>query len=90
LGEYKKLVGLNEPEAKLAYIQQCRLLPTYGATFFHVKGRSAGIMFVPRLLGISKDAITVLDPKSKLVLQSWPVEDIHNWACTPNTFSLAS
>ena len=91
LGEYKELKKRTEPEAKLAYIQQCCLLPPYGATLFHVKERPAGRRrLVPRVLGISKDAVIVLDVKTKHVLKSWPIVSVHNGACTPNTFSMAS
>ena len=87
--EFNKLQRLTEPEAKFAYIQLCRSLPTYGITIFHVKERSK-IKLVPILLGISKDAIMTLDGKTKCIVNSWPLCTVHSWAQTPNTFSLVS
>ena len=87
--EYNKLQRLTEPEAKFAYIQLCRSLPTYGITIFHVKERSK-MKLVPILLGISKDAIMTLDLKTKCIVNSWPLCVVHSWAQTPNIFSLVS
>ena len=89
--EYKKLQSLTEPDAKVAYINQCHLSPTYGFTFFLVNEKTVGKMkFVPRLFGISKDAIMTLDVNTKQILQTWPLNAVHNWAPGHNTFSLAS
>ena len=87
--EYEKLQRFTESEAKFAYIQLCRSLPTYGITIFHVKERSK-IKLVPILLGISKDTIMTLDLKAKCVVNSWPLNTVHSWAQTSNTFSLVS
>lgn len=35
--EHKKLIGVNELDAKVRYTQLCRSLKTYGITFFLVK-----------------------------------------------------
>ena len=89
--EYKKFHSLTEPEAKLAYIKQCCSLPTYAFTFFLVNEKLVGkTKFVPRLLGISKDVIAILDVNSKHMLQTWALNAVHNWAMGRNTFSLAS
>lgn len=35
--EYKKLTGENEQEMKFRYIEKCRMLSTYGISFFALK-----------------------------------------------------
>lgn len=42
LDEWKKLVGMNEVNAKFRYVQLCRSLKTYGMTVFVVKDRFPG------------------------------------------------
>lgn len=39
LAEWKKLVGMNEINARFRYVQLCRSLKTYGMTIFKVKVR---------------------------------------------------
>ena len=87
--EYEKLQKLTESEAKFAYIQLCRSLPTYGITIFLVNKREK-MKFVPILLGISKDTIMSLDLKTKRITNSWPLYTVHSWAKTSNIFSLVS
>ena len=91
MNEYEKLWRFTEPEAKFAYIQQCRSLPTYGLTIFHVKKKAFEKMkLIPILLGIKRDAIITLEVKTKCVADSWPLQRVHSWAQTPNTFVLVS
>ncbi|KAL7676223.1 hypothetical protein ACOME3_002479 [Neoechinorhynchus agilis] len=61
--EHMKHAGLNEFDAKLAYVNQCRALfpDSYGFTFFVVKERVQGKgKLVNRLLGISNFETTCI------------------------------
>jgi talin len=61
-------VGLLEVDAKVKYTQLARSLKTYGITFFLVKEKVKGKnKLVPRLLGITKEAVVRVDEKTKEV-----------------------
>lgn len=59
---------LDEHEAKHQYIKSARSLKTYGVTFFLVKEKMRGKnKMVPRLFGVSKNAVLRLDENTKEV-----------------------
>lgn len=43
---------------------------------------------VPRLFGVTKDAVLRLDEKTKEILKVWPLTSVRRWAASPNTFTL--
>ena len=50
-----------------------------------LKGRNK---LVPRLLGVTKEAVLRLDEKTKEILKEWPLTTVRRWAASPNTFTL--
>lgn len=87
--EYRKLHGMTELNAKFRYIQLGRSLKTYGVTFFLVKEKLHGKnKLVPRLLGITRDAIMRVDERTKEIIRSWPLTTVRRWAASPNSFTL--
>ncbi|XP_043217689.1 talin-2-like isoform X2 [Amphibalanus amphitrite] len=87
--EHKKYEGKNELDAKVEYVKEARALPTYGVSFFLVKEKLKGRnKLVPRLLGVTKEAVLRLDEKTKEILKEWPLTTVRRWAASPNTFTL--
>ncbi|XP_055338721.1 talin-1-like isoform X2 [Paramacrobiotus metropolitanus] len=87
--KWKEHQNLNELDAKNKYIKMARSLKTYGVTFFLVKEKMKGKnKMVPRLFGVSRNAVMRLDERSKEILDTWPMTWIKRWAVTSNTFSL--
>lgn len=76
--------------AKKRYCEICTSLPTYDVTFFIVKERVSinERKLVTRLFGVSKDCVMCVDYKSKIVLKSWPLEQLRRWAASPTTFNI--
>ena len=52
-----------------------------------LKGRNK---LVPRLLGVTKEAVLRLDEKTKEILKEWPLTTVRRWAASPNTFTLGT
>ncbi|XP_037077227.1 LOW QUALITY PROTEIN: talin-2-like [Pollicipes pollicipes] len=87
--EHKNYSELNELDAKVQYVKEARDLPTYGVSFFLVKEKLKGRnKLVPRLLGVTKEAVLRLDEKTKEILKEWPLTTVRRWAASPNTFTL--
>ncbi|XP_071826675.1 talin-1-like isoform X5 [Apostichopus japonicus] len=87
--EHKKLLGVNELDAKVRYTQLCRSLKTYGITFFLVKEKMKGKnKLVPRLLGINKESVVRVDERTKEILKTWPLTHVRRWAASPKSFTL--
>ena len=60
-------------------------------TFFLVrepKKKWTTTKLVPRLLGITKNAVIRLDEKSKEVIQEWPLDHIQSYYNSENFFTL--
>ncbi|XP_053619003.1 talin-2-like isoform X2 [Plodia interpunctella] len=89
--EYKKHQGLSSIDAKHLYTKTARALPTYGVTFFVVKEKQqkGKKKLVPRLLGISANAILRLDEETKEILQSWALTQVMSYQVgKSHTFTL--
>jgi len=87
--EFRKLVGTSDINAKYRYVQLCRSLKTYGLTIFHTKERMKGQKKpVPKLLGITRDAILRLDAETKEVEHEYPLTHLRRWAASPASFTL--
>ncbi|XP_060807552.1 talin-1 isoform X2 [Amyelois transitella] len=91
LKEYQKHQGLSDLEAKHLYTKTARELPTYGVTFFVVKEKQqkGKKKLVPRLLGISANAVLRLDEETKEILQAWPLTQVKSYQVgKSHTFTL--
>jgi len=65
--EWKKLVGMNETNARFRYVQLCRSLKTYGMTVFTVKERVPGKKKLEKaLLSFTRDTIMRMEFETKV------------------------
>ena len=91
LKEHMKVEHLKPIEAMLSYIQLCQSLPTYGVTYFMVKRKLKGRLWMtPALIGVRKDSIMVLDISTKDVTCSWPLMTVQSWGFNNKIFSVVS
>ncbi|KAI1729780.1 FERM central domain-containing protein [Ditylenchus destructor] len=88
--DYQDLFFENITAARKKYCAICQSSATYGTTFFLVKERESPTerRLTRRLFGINKDCVMSVDRKSKIVLKSWPLEQIRRWAASPTTFNI--
>eukprot|EP01118_Nematostelium_gracile_P005184 TRINITY_DN1628_c0_g1_i11.p1 TRINITY_DN1628_c0_g1~~TRINITY_DN1628_c0_g1_i11.p1 ORF type:complete len:1470 (+),score=507.85 TRINITY_DN1628_c0_g1_i11:150-4559(+) len=87
--EWKKLVGMNEINARFRYVQKCRNLKTYGMTVYKVKERVPGKKkLMNTLLAFNRDSIIRMEFESKKVIKEYPLRYLLRWAASPETFTL--
>ena len=78
-------------EAKVQYVQKCSSLPTYGVTYFLVKGTVGGRKGRSHLLGIASTAISQATVKGKDdIIKTWPLTIVKKFTATDDTFTLVS
>ena len=89
LSAHSKLNEMTEAECKVFYIQLCRSLHTYGATYFLVnEKRKAKKKLAPTLLGFKASEIIRVDKVTKQVVTSWPIENVRRWMGTEDFFKI--
>ncbi len=87
--QWQKLVNVRSDNARYRYVQSCRQLPTYGITTYQVRERRFGAHgLVPALLGVTRDAVLRMDPVTREVIKSYPLEHVRRWAADDSTFTL--
>jgi talin len=86
--EYSKLTDLSPIDAQYRYVQLCRSLKLYGVTFFLISESDSKKNKTKRLLGISRDGITIVDHETRQVINKWSLYNIRRWTSTPHTFTL--
>ena len=86
--EYTKLKDLSPIDAQYRYVQLCRSLRSYGMTFFVVFEQDVKKNKTKRLLGISRDGVTIMDFETCQILNKWSLYNIRRWSSTPHTFTL--
>jgi len=86
--EHKKLVGMSEINAKYRYIQQCRSLKTYGIRCFEVQQKGKDNKLEPIRIGITKDGIYRIEPKSNRIIKSNTLIELKRWAVSPKSFTM--
>jgi hypothetical protein len=79
LSSYKRLHGVTPTEAKSRYIKETRSLKTFGYTFFPVEKFLDTREPEKILLGISKEAVMIVDAESKNILFRCHLEQIVQW-----------
>ncbi|XP_064631376.1 uncharacterized protein LOC135489776 isoform X2 [Lineus longissimus] len=74
----------SEVKLKQLYIKICKNLPAYGCKLYQVKEilRGNAHRKVPRLLGVGKEKVVLLDIKTKALLKSQPISELQ----LPNTY----
>eukprot|EP01133_Synstelium_polycarpum_P001346 gene1346-1540_t len=97
--EHRNLRGIKEVYAKFRYVQLCRSLKTFGATFFTVKQRYRDLSThnsllpsnsTPLLLGFSRKCILIMIAKTRKLLLEFPLTHLRKWSYVKEqqTFSL--
>ena len=89
--EHRKLAGVSELDAKYRYVQLCRSLNTYGITFYAVEEKRSSDKKgkpIPRLLGISREKVVLVDVDSNAIVKTWPLTNLRRWSATPSTYGL--
>jgi talin len=87
--EWKKLVGMNEINARFRYVQLCRSLKTYGMTVFKVRERVPGKKkLMDGLLCFTRDTILRMEFETKKIIKEYPFKHLLRWAASPETFTM--
>jgi talin len=89
LDEWKKLVGMNEVNARFRYVQLCRSLRTYGMTCFRVREKVKDKKkLIDALLCFTRDSIVRMEYDSKKIIKEQPLKHLLRWAASPETFTM--
>ncbi|XP_060754217.1 unconventional myosin-VIIa [Neoarius graeffei] len=85
---YNKQAGITVDEAKLRFLKAISSWPTFGCAFFEVKQSSD--RYYPNIItiSISKQGVSLIDPKTKEVLVMHPFSKITNWSSGSTYFHL--
>uniref|UniRef100_A0AAQ5XKT1 Uncharacterized protein n=1 Tax=Amphiprion ocellaris TaxID=80972 RepID=A0AAQ5XKT1_AMPOC len=82
---YNKHAGMTVEEAQVAFLKAVCRWPTFGCAFFEVKQTSEQNFPDIVRISISKQGVTVINPKTKDVLATHPFNRIANW-CSGSTY----
>uniref|UniRef100_A0AAY4EUX2 Uncharacterized protein n=1 Tax=Denticeps clupeoides TaxID=299321 RepID=A0AAY4EUX2_9TELE len=85
IAAYNKQAGLTVDEAKVAFLKAVCKWPTFGCAFFEVKQTSEPSYPDIVKLAISKQGVTIINPKTKDILANHPYNKIANW-CSGSTY----
>nr|XP_061795835.1 unconventional myosin-VIIa-like [Nerophis lumbriciformis] len=76
MSSYNKQSGITLDECKIAFLQAISSWPTFGCTFFEVKQTCESSYPNTVLIAISKQGVSLIDPKSKELLVMHPFSRI--------------
>uniref|UniRef100_A0A8B9R2R1 Myosin VIIBb n=1 Tax=Astyanax mexicanus TaxID=7994 RepID=A0A8B9R2R1_ASTMX len=85
INAYNKQAGITVDEAKVSFLRTISVWPTFGCAFFEVKQTSERSYPSIIQIAISKQGLTLSDPKNKEVLVMYPFSKITNWS-SGNTY----
>uniref|UniRef100_W5MDG5 Myosin VIIBb n=1 Tax=Lepisosteus oculatus TaxID=7918 RepID=W5MDG5_LEPOC len=85
IASYNKHASLTVNDTKVAILKIIHRWPTFGCAFFEVKQTSEPAFPDIIMIAISKQGVTLIHPKSKDVLASYPFNKIANW-CSGSTY----
>nr|XP_021327440.1 unconventional myosin-VIIb-like isoform X1 [Danio rerio] len=83
--EYNKQTGMTVEEAMIGFLKIVYKWPTFGCAFFDVKQTSEPNFPDIVRMAISKQGITIINPKTKDALAIHPYNKIANW-CSGSTY----
>eukprot|EP00727_Mastigamoeba_balamuthi_P010099 m51a1_g5711 hypothetical protein (922) ;mRNA; f:1083938-1086911 len=86
VSRWADLNGLDEEQAKIAYVSAVNTLPSRNHTFFSVQ--SASLQPRKLLLGVSQSGITLMHGATKDVLERLPFAAIRKWETLASRFTL--
>uniref|UniRef100_W5U6H9 Unconventional myosin-VIIa n=1 Tax=Ictalurus punctatus TaxID=7998 RepID=W5U6H9_ICTPU len=85
---YNKQAGITVDEAKVRFLKAIASWPTFGCAFFEVKQTSDRCYPSIIIISISKQGVSIIDPKTKEVLVMHPFSKITNWSSGSTYFHL--
>ncbi|KAM9469253.1 unconventional myosin-VIIa [Clarias gariepinus] len=85
---YNKQAGITVDEAKVRFLKIIASWPTFGCVFFEVKQTSERSYPSLITISISKQGVSLIDPKTKEVLVMHPFSKITNWSSGTTYFHL--
>uniref|UniRef100_A0A672STX8 Unconventional myosin-VIIa-like n=1 Tax=Sinocyclocheilus grahami TaxID=75366 RepID=A0A672STX8_SINGR len=88
INAYNKQAGITVDEAKLQFLKTISQWPTFGCVFFEVKQTSEKSYPSVITLSISKQGVSIINPKAKEVLVKHPFSKITSWSSGNTYFHL--
>ncbi|XP_072547051.1 unconventional myosin-VIIb [Salminus brasiliensis] len=88
INSYNKQAGITVDEAKVNFLKAISGWPTFGCAFFEVKQTSERSYPSLILIAISKQGVTLSDPKTREVLVMYPFSKITNWSSGSTYFHM--
>ncbi|TMS07071.1 Unconventional myosin-VIIa [Larimichthys crocea] len=82
---FNKHAGKSREEAKLFFLKIIYKWQTFGSAFFEVKQTTEPNFPEILLIAINKNGVSLIDPKTKDVLTTYPFTKISNWS-SGNTY----
>uniref|UniRef100_A0A673HEW7 Unconventional myosin-VIIa-like n=1 Tax=Sinocyclocheilus rhinocerous TaxID=307959 RepID=A0A673HEW7_9TELE len=88
INAYNKQAGITVDEAKLQFLKTISQWSTFGCVFFEVKQTSEKTYPSVITLSISKQGVSIINPKAKEVLVMHPFSKITSWSSGNTYFHL--
>ncbi|KAM3866070.1 unconventional myosin-VIIb-like [Diretmus argenteus] len=88
ISSYNKQAGTTVDEAKVAFLRIVSGWPTFGCVFFDVKQSYESSYPSIMRIAISKQGVSLIDPKTKEMLVMHPFSRITNWYSSNNEFQM--
>ncbi|XP_066533908.1 unconventional myosin-VIIa [Hoplias malabaricus] len=85
ISAYNKQAGITVDEAKVNFLKVISQWPTFGCAFFEVKQTSERSYPSVIMIAISKQGVSLSEPKTKEMIVMYPFSKITNWA-SGNTY----
>ncbi|KAL1257185.1 hypothetical protein QQF64_012730, partial [Cirrhinus molitorella] len=82
---FNRHAGKSREEAKLMFLKVIFKWPTFGSAFFEVKQTTEPHFPEILLIAINKYGVSLIDPKNKDILTTYPFTKISNWS-SGNTY----
>jgi len=82
---YNKYPLRNRDEAKLNFLKTVYKWPTFGSAFFEVRQTTDQLYPENLVIAINKNGVSLIDPKTKTILNTFPFTKISNWS-SGNTY----
>ncbi|XP_071399121.1 unconventional myosin-VIIb-like [Centroberyx affinis] len=88
ISSYNKQSGITVDEAKVAFLRTISGWPTFGCAFFEVKQTSESSYPSTVRIAISKQGVSLINPKTKELLVMHPFSRISNWYSSSSSFQM--
>ncbi|XP_039533712.1 unconventional myosin-VIIa [Pimephales promelas] len=88
ISSYNKQAGITVEEAKLQFLKTISQWPTFGCAFFEVKQTSEKSYPVVIMISISKQGVSLINPKTKEVLVMHLFSKITSWSSGSTYFHM--